>query len=1154
MRKIYTAICLLSSLCLGGAAATAAEKPVEIEYSFDDDADFPGGADLPAGWAQQGAAGFVRSDGTSHGTTTHSGDKMIITKGDARFDEVLYTPMLNLVAGKPCTLEFYYLAPGGIPDVVRNVHLLVRAGAGQTDAEQTVTIKETPTVATKTWTKHSYTFTPEVDGEYCFSIALKPYMAGMDTQCGYAAFDSFIISGTVNEGGASITQDFENDADYPGVATLPAGWLSTGKKPYARLTPADLNIEPAAPSGKYVVGAIGPSCDGSSPLITPLFDVKAGEPASVAFKYYAVGDIAIFGYGFDIYAAPKQDTPLAEATKIGTIADDVDRAKAWMTSDAFTYTPEADGTCCFIVVPVNAYGYNPGGSAAFDDFVFTGVEPHVEAEKPEDPKPAGPVEAFELEYDFDTDADFPGGANLPEGWAQQGTPGLLRASAAGRGITNHSGDYVLITKGDARFDEVLYTPMLSLVGGKPCTLEFYFIAPGNNAAYNVHMLVRAGKGQTEAEQTIAIKEEPAVQVPAWTKYVYSFTPEADGDYCFSIALKPYMAGLETNCGLAAFDSFIISGTRYGEQEEFPEPDLEPSDDNLAECHELPLSENFSNPEHYDGSSMLPAGWRSTGGVTWVTANVDGLEAVSGTYYMIADHNTEAERDDKAYTPFVNLTAGTEYSVSYSLYIQGNDWNADEALYLPTLTFTVGTEQDAAFHAPLARTSERTASWVKCEHKFTPKVSGAYCFGFMLTGPVNSGWVCVDDVCITAPGLVARVEPAFSTLSLHSDFVSGSTHLYEGQPLQMVNCSEHAESYRWTIDGGASPDESTDENPAFDIPAPGKYTITLEATNSRGTRKTSRSIDIIMSDKTTRADQPLSVYNDTRDEMLQRGRVPVLAGDDPEDYVTGYTHYYFDLAQRYDLPAGMTLKAKQLTLWVAERKYRNVTSFLDDQRIKPMTVAIYGSKPDGTIDESRKLGEKVSTIGELMGSGGLGGTTSDPRAIEFDSPIEVSGTIYVAMHYDRSMEVVPRDATLGRSYIATTAVRHAHRRSTLYVKPIDTPALSSAKVGEWCPVDAIDMRQKGLGAYWSLWLSSYDPAGIESAAVDGGDFTAVFEGDNLYVGGTLPGDAIAVYTLGGACVARGTALDGSTTVVAVPALAPGMYIVRGGAGSAKAIKH
>ncbi len=95
MRKIYTAICLLSSLCLGGVAAAAAEKPVEIEYSFDDDADFPGGADLPAGWAQQGAAGFVRSDGTSHGATTHSGDKLIITKGDARFRSEEHTSELQ---------------------------------------------------------------------------------------------------------------------------------------------------------------------------------------------------------------------------------------------------------------------------------------------------------------------------------------------------------------------------------------------------------------------------------------------------------------------------------------------------------------------------------------------------------------------------------------------------------------------------------------------------------------------------------------------------------------------------------------------------------------------------------------------------------------------------------------------------------------------------------------------------------------------------------------------------------------------------------------------------------------------------------------------------------------------------------------------------
>ena len=612
--------------------------------------------------------------------------------------------------------------------------------------------------------------------------------------------------------------------------------------------------------------------------------------------------------------------------------------------------------------------------------------------------------------------------------------------------------------------------------------------------------------------------------------------------------------MASNCGYAAFDSFIISGTRRGEQEKFPEPDLTPSPENLSECQDLPLAENFSNAEHYDGTQMLPIGWRSTGGVTWVTANINGLKPFSGDYYMMTNHNTEAERDDKAYTPFVNLTAGTEYTVSYQFFIQGNDWNDEQQLYLPSLTFTVGTEQDAAFHAPLNRFSERTTGWVARTHTFTPKESGAYCFGFMLTGPVNSGIVAIDDVLITAPGLVARVEPAFSTRSLHSALTSGAVHLYEGQPLQMINYSANADSYKWTISGGATPAESTEAEPAFAIPAPGQYVVTLEAANVRGTRSTSRTINIIMSGKSTTEDQPLSVYNDTRDELLERGNVPSLTGADSQDFVTGYTHYYFDLAQRYDLPADMTLKARQLSLWVAERKFRNMTSYYDDQRIKPMTIAIYGSKPDGSIDETNKLGEKVSTVGELMGSSGLGGTTSDPRTIEFDSPIEVAGTIYVAMHYDRGMEVVPQDATLGRSYIATTAVRHAHRQSTLYVKPIDTPAVSTATVGEWCPVDAIDMYQKGIGACWSLWLSSYDPARVGAVAAGAGEgFSAAFEGDNLCVSGAAAGDVITVYTLGGACVASGTAAGG-TAVVAVPALAPGMYIVRGGAGTAKAVKH
>ena len=100
-------------------------------------------------------------------------------------------------------------------------------------------------------------------------------------------------------------------------------------------------------------------------------------------------------------------------------------------------------------------------------------------------------EVFDIEYNFDVDADFPDGANLPAGWKQDGTP-LKRTSGAPLGLSNHSGDYIL-GAASAKFDEVIYTPLYNLVAGKPYTLEFqYFLPGGSNFVYatghgNIHL-------------------------------------------------------------------------------------------------------------------------------------------------------------------------------------------------------------------------------------------------------------------------------------------------------------------------------------------------------------------------------------------------------------------------------------------------------------------------------------------------------------------------------------------------------------------------------------------------------------------------------------------------------------------------------------------
>ena len=1145
MKKFFTFVSLLALGLPGSPAASAAEgEAFDLEYNFDIDADFPDGANLPQGWAQDGTP-LTRRAGSFFGLTNHSGD-YILGAASAKFDEVLYTPLFNLVAGEPYTLEFAYYLPGGsIYVYATGIEIYTNSTQSMDGAVKVGRIDE---ATNSDWKTFSVTVTPDTDGDMCFALKFVNQY-GMTMNCGAVGLDSFFISGTyaVDEPEGTpfdITFDFEDDADFPGVSTLPKGWLATGTKPYMRKSPDALRI--AAPAtGRWVVGNVGATTKEDNLLMTPLYNLPAGAPLTIAFDYLTESQFDDFGYGFNIYAAPGQS--LDNAVKIGTIAEDLAHPGQWLKSETFTFVPEQKGRYCLVIAPCNESGLNPGGPVSFDNIRITGYEADEDPELPDVPAPpAGTPEAFETEFNFDVDADFPDGANLPAGWKQDGTP-LKRNNGSFFGLTNHSGDYIL-GAATPKPDMVVYTPLYNVGGGKPYTLEFAYSLLGSNypRTAGIEIYTSSTQSMDGAVQVGRIDEAKRTD---WQTFTVTVTPENDGDMCFALKfVNKY--GMTDNWDTVGLDSFFISGTRYatGQGDDDPVTELIPNEDNAADCIELPYFENFSDATHYTGDSYVPRGWRSTGSVTWVTANLGALPAKAGEYYLVAGHNTEGERDDKAYTPFFSLEAGTEYTVSYYVYMQGNDYNEDAILSLPELRFTVGTEHDGGFHNTIARFSEKTTEWVRREHTFTPEASGPYCFSFALSGPTNSGIVAIDDVQISAPGLIARVEPEFGAKAFHSLYDDTKTVLFDGQPLKMVNRTRFATSYLWTAEG-AQPATSTEAEPEFTFPADGTYTITLTATNPRGSRTTQHSYDVQTIGKDTEPDQAVTLFNQATDRLFERGETPAF-GSDPYDFITGFNHYYFELAQRFDFSETTPVKIKQLTFYVTDRRFRNQTEYYDDQRIRPFSLVIYGADADGNLDEGNELARIDTTIGEALGSSGLGGNAPDMRSIEFMTPAEVTGTVYIAMIFDRGMEVVPQDATLGRSYFASSVVRHGHGQSSLYVKPFDTPEGSAAETGKWTTVDTLDPQFAGMSPYWMLWLNAFDETNAIAGVSAGNSpvLTARFIGDTLTVAGAPEGSEVNVYNLAGARVATFGA-----PAAAIAGLPAGIYLVQSGTQTVKAVK-
>lgn len=585
--------------------------------------------------------------------------------------------------------------------------------------------------------------------------------------------------------------------------------------------------------------------------------------------------------------------------------------------------------------------------------------------------------------------------------------------------------------------------------------------------------------------------------------------------------------------------------------------MEPNPENYSSAYELPYFNTFDNYDNdYDGTTVVPAGWKSVGSSPFFTANINGVSAVTGSYYIVADESADDERDDRLYTPLFRMVAGKEYTVSYYLYMPGN---SDGGILRATdLRVTVGTEQDIDFQPITVQLIEDKSigQFTKQEFKFTPEESGAYCFAFSLNTDVNySGIVAIEDFNITAPGLIPYPIANFGFGGIYEIFYSNML-TYPNTPVVIKNLSADADSYAWTV---SCPDgtqlTSTEENPEFIFNQTGNYNIALEVKNTRGTRSTNKNIPVQYISENY--DGSLTTWNPNHDAMYERGLLPSFADLYTEDYdydfVAGYNRFYRKMAERFEMPDNVSLEISTLNVWLAHYKNRAFTSGYDSE--KPFSIVFYG-ETNGRIDTTKVFGRLDTTLKDVFGNSGIGGSAGEARDVNFEkllgTSVKTQGTFYLAFEFADDMTVTTTDPNLGRSYLGMNTIEHASGEATLYAMPTSVPHYSPIKAdGNWYRIDEIDPSKKALGNYFILWAKgAYSGVAINSMGKV--VFATRVEGDNLYVSGTIAGETIAVYNINGQLVTTAVAQEAST-IVELGGLNKGVYVVKALAGTSKFVK-
>lgn len=953
------------------------------------------------------------------------------------------------------------------------------------------------------------------------SVGLLPMRA--ETSAEYESFD--------------IVEGFENG--------MPSGWtVSEGERYFVVDKGSNFGVTP--PNGDWVLGVPETGTNyGVQTVTTSGYLLAGGEECGVAFYYYAPGNIP----NNVRYVTTTVTATLEGGEESYEVCSISEVYEAWELLE-FAFTPATEGVYNFTI---SVTGHSTScGKVAFDDFELYGTRPIVSE--------PGQVPTLTGFYSTIVGEEFLFTGEAVVTYVDEAN-GHVYVQDASRGFRLDAANIPDLEAGDAltRFQGTLIED------------------EGVRALQVSSFGELTSMGNTLRLTTVTLEElintpEQYVSSLVLVKNV-QFPETEDGDVFEN---TPYVINDETGLGTMVFfdgsdlldeavptsgvlsnlTAISLSATQPvlapRSKADLVEVVPEVPHDTLA----LPYYQPFDEAEDYDGTSMLPIGWLAVGDMPFVTAYLNELPATSGSYYMVAPESN-APRNDKAYTPFFSCEAGKVYHISFQLYMPGTYLNDIERMN--SLSITAGTEQDAEHQVELkAYNKEIYAQWTSMSIDFTAPTTDEYCFAFNLTTEVGyCGYVAVDDFMVLAEGQVQRPIAQFSINNGWYDIMNSKVVVFENGALELANVSQYATEYSWTVTG-AEEYTSTEASPSFPFATDGSYTITLTATNASGSRTNTKTIEVEHFSGQL-ANQGLMTYNPSDDKYLwYYNQLPTFQPEkfsDPNyqfDYVTGINHYYKQFAERFELPEGNTATINSISTWVVA--YSRMSAYTAEERNHPFSISFYG-ETDGRLDESKCFGHWNSDMVTAYPTVGFG--YEHPAQWGFDVSevgATVEGPFYVAFEYSDDMPIDSPDPNITRSYVAFGMVEHGSKATTIYGKAKAGADPNFVPDGGWYRLDEIDpSMRKGYGTYLVLWCDINMREGVVAIDADGNTvFDLRLDGDVLHVSGTAEGEPVAIYTLSGAQVltANGQA---DATAINVSALQRGVYVVVTQAGARKFVR-
>lgn len=751
------------------------------------------------------------------------------------------------------------------------------------------------------------------------------------------------------------------------------------------------------------------------------------------------------------------------------------------------------------------------------------------------------VTEFPYTENFDTTAE----KGIPAGWTAAGDVTFaVYPTFDWYGFQAQSGANALVSGypqlGNRK--DVAFSPMFEMKGGVEYTMTVWVkMTTAGQVGRTPSMKITAGLAQVADAQIYELTTDEGEC--DWKEVSVKFTPETDGQYCFGL----WCTSVLSSAGDVFFDTFSVAESGGGEEPTWKA--------------EIPYIETYDDASHYTGQDYLPIGWTSTGETPWVTANIQNKPAVSGEYYMIAQNSVFQNRQDIAYSPMLDMKGGQTYRVTMYLYMPGS------GTVNPSFKLTVGNAQEAEAQTMTLEEITETAvkEWTKIEKEFTPAEDGQYCFAMhACSASSGDGHIAIDNFSVTEKEDVLPPTALFYVGNTLSSIFTGSSIVFEGQKVKMVNMTTDAISYKWTVDNGAVISDDEVAEPEITFPESGYYTITLQATNEGGTTEAKQmfSAEVYKLDEDT--DDALTTTSEATDKIYQQNDMPAF-GENGEvidletyelyyDFVVGVNPYYRSIAERFEMPSDVTLDLSSLS--VLTTMYSLFINDYGDEREndkeKTYRIVIYPEK-DGKIDTENPIASKTDKLANTFGETGY--YLPVRQSIKFDEPVKVKGTFYVAFECDELDLIDETEERNYRSWICFDTRKHANKQTTLYVKPEKAlPGSDYTVDGNWCKADEFCPSLEGYSFCVMPWVkfNKMETNAIGSVTDNNVEIEISADGENYRVSGLADGENVKVYSVSGVQVFSGKA-NGGEVVIPASGWSNGVYVINAGKNSIKIFK-